>query len=575
MQYPRRTPAWIRTYDRSWLRPDVLSGLTVLAYMVPQVLAYSGLVGLPPLTGLTTAVVALLIYAFLGTSPVLSVGPEAGVALMAGLLLAPLIAADPEHAVGLTAALTLLVGCWLLIGAIARVGVLSQLLTRPILTGFLAGEAVLMIASQLGHATRADSRGDTVLAQVSTFAHHLHDIHLPTLLVTVTTFAALVLLPTYTRRLPAPLVVVVVAAAVSSLLTSSSTGIVELGAIPEGLPPLTLPTFDAETWQTLVLGSLGIALLAFSTGVVVARGFAKTGEEVVANQELLGFSLVTLGSAFVGGFPSSGSGSRTAIAVGSGQRSQFAGIVTALGILIVVPIARPLLEHLPQATLAGLVLWAGIRLVSLPDFIRLWRFRRAEFAIALSTAAGTALFGILAGVGISVTLSGIQILVALSRPHEAIQGYVVGKAGLHDVDDYPDHVTITGLLIYRYDGPLMAYNRDDFQINVAKAVRQYDPRWVLLNVEANMFVDYSACEMLHHVISGLQAEGRTVALARLKHDLRTELEAAGIMDLIGSRCYETLPQAIKAYHEENPDIVLPPVPAPGEPFDPHGPSSFG
>lgn len=574
MQYPRWFPAWIRTYERNWLRPDVLAGLTVLAYMVPQVLAYSGLVGLPPLTGLTTAVVALLVYALLGTSPVLSVGPEAGVALMAGLLLAPLIAADPTHAVGLTAALTMLVGCWLLLGAIARAGVLSQLLTRPILTGFMAGEAVLMIASQLGHATRADSHGATVVAQVSTFGQHLQEIHLPTLVVTVLTFAALVLLPKWTRSVPAPLVVVIVAAVGSTMFSSSTTGVAELGAIPEGFPPLTLPMLSAATWQTLVLGSLGIALLAFSTGVVVARGFANTGEEVVANRELLGFSMVNLGSAFVGGFPSSGSGSRTAIAASTGQRTQLAGVVTAIGILVIVPVARPLVEHLPQATLAGLVLWAAIRLVSLPDFVRLWRFRRAEFAIAVATAAGTALFGILAGVGIAVTLSGLQILVALSRPHEAIQGYVVGKVGLHDVDDYPNHVTISGLLIYRYDGPLMAYNRDDFQINVAKAVREYNPRWVLLNVEANMFVDYSACEMLHQVIVGLQTAGRTVALARLKHDLRLQLDAAGIMDLIGDRCYETLPQAIKAYREANPDIALPPIPAPGEPFDPAGPSSL-
>ena len=139
----------------------------------------------------------------------------------------------------------------------------------------------------------------------------------------------------------------------------------------------------------------------------------------------------------------------------------------------------------------------------------------------------------------------------------------------------PDHVTIPGLLLYRYDGPLMAYNRDDFRIHLARAVRQYDPRWVLLNVEANMFVDYSACEMLLEEIRGLQAEGRTVALARLKHDLRTQLELAGILDQIGGLCFETLPQAITAFHDANPDLVMPPVPPPGKPFDPQGPSSIG
>lgn len=567
-------PAWIREYDRSWLRPDAIAGVTVLAYMVPQVLAYAGIVGLPPISGLTTAVVALALYALLGTSRAISVGPEATVALMAGLVLAPLIAAHPEDAVALTATLTLLVGLWLLLGGFTRAGVISQLLTPPILTGYLSGEAVLMMASQLGYATRATSVGSTVPEQVSSFLHHLGDIHALTIGVTLATIMLLLVLPHRTPRLPAPLTVVALATGLSYVMAGSSLGLEELGSIPRGIPPMAVPTFDANTFGTLLVGSLGIALLSFSDVMLVARAFAKPGEEVDANRELFSVAAVHLASAFGGGYPSSASSSRTAIGRGAGQRTQLSGLITAAGMILVVLVLGPMLEHLPQAALAGLVIWAGGRLVSIPAYRHLWRFRRSEFAIAVITALGTALLGILPGIGIAVALSALQILAALSRPHEAIQGYAVGVAGLHDVDDYPAHVTIPGLLIYRYDGPLIAYNRHDFRLRITKAVLEYNPRWVLLNVEANMFVDFSACEMLHTVITGLQAEGRTVALARLKHDLHTQLEAAGIMELIGDRWYETLPQAIKAYHEANPDMPLPPIPASGEPFDPDGPSSI-
>jgi high affinity sulfate transporter 1 len=568
-------PAWIREYDRSWLRPDAIAGVTVLAYMVPQVLAYSGIVGLPPISGLTTAVVALVLYALLGTSRAVSAGPEATVALMAGLVLAPLIAAHPEAAVGLTATLTLLVGLWLVVGGFARAGVISQLLTPPILTGYLSGEAVLMVASQLGHATRTKVSGSTVPEQVDSFLHRLGDVHLATFTVTLTTVVLLLVLPRWMPRLPAPLTVVLLGTAVNFLMSDLSFGLQELGAIPRGIPPMTAPTFDAATLGALLVGSLGIALLSFSDVMLVARAFAKPGEEVDANRELFGVAAVHIVSAFGGGYPSSASSSRTALGRGAGQRTQLSGLVTAAGIVLVVLIFGPLLEHLPQATLAGLVIWAGAKLISIADYRHLWRFRRSEFAIAVMTALGTALLGILPGIGIAVALSALQILVALSRPHEAIQGFAVGVAGLHDVDDYPAHVTVPGLLIYRYDGPLIAYNRHDFQVRLTRAVLDENPRWVLLNVEANMLVDYSACEMLHQVISGLQAQGRTVALARLKHDLETQLQAAGIMRLIGDHRYETLPQAIKAYHEANPDIALPPIPAPGEPFDPGGPTSLG
>ena len=569
----RVLPAWLRAYDRSWLRLDALAGLTVLAYMVPQVLAYSGIVGLPPITGLTTAVVALMVYAWLGTSRVLSVGPEATVSLMAGLVLAPLIRAHPGQTVALTATLTLFVGLWLALGSLLKAGVVAQLLTRPILTGYLTGEALLMIASQLGHATRTRSIGDTVPQQIIDFVKHAGAVHWPTLWAMLATWALLLLLPRITSRAPAALTAVAVATLLSFLFHGSAHGLIELGALPQGLPPLTVPTLDPATVQTLLIAALGIALLAFSDVMLVARGFAEPGEEINANREMLAAGTMQVVSAFVGGYPSSASSSRTAIGRGTGQRSQLSGVVTAIGIALAVLVAGPLFEHLPIASLAAIVFWAAFKLVEIAQYKRLWAFRRSEFAVSVVAALGTAVLGILPGIGVAVALSALQILGSLARPHEAVEGYAVGLPGFHDVDDYANHVTIPGLLIYRYDGPLIAYNRHDFQVGLTRAVLTYDPRWVLLNVEANMLIDYSASETLRDLIVELQQQGRVVALARLKHDLRTQLQASGIMELIGDRAYATLPQAIRAYQLANPDVKMPPIPRPGEAFEPGEPQA--
>ena len=565
-------PAWMRAYDRAWVRPDTVAGLTVLAYVVPQVLAYSAIIGLPPRAGLVTAVIALAVYPWIGSSRALSLGPEATISLMAGSILAPLVARDPARVVPLTATLTVLVALWFAVGRLVHAGVVAHLLTRPILTGYLTGEAVLMVASQLGAATRTSSSGGTVIAQLIDFTHGLGRIHLPTLAVTAGTLALLVLLPRIDRRIPTALTAVAVATVTAALIGAAGRGVRELGHIPRGAQPISLPMLDSATIGTLLVGSLGIALLAFSDIMLVARGFATPGEEVDPDREMLAASVVHLVAGLLGGYPSSASSSRSAIGTGAGQRSQASGLVTALGLVLVLAFAGPLLAHLPVASLAAIVFWAAWKLVSLPDFRRLWQFRRSEFAIAATTAVGTALIGLLPGIGLAVALSAVQILVTLAHPHEAVEGYVVGRVGLHDIDDYPNHVTIPGLLIYRYDGPLIAYNRDDFHARLMRAVGEHQPRWVLLNVEATMLVDFSACETLRAVIASLQADGRTVALARLKVDLRVQLEAAGVMALLGEHAYETLPQAIAVFHAANPDLPLPPIPPPGRPFDPAGPS---
>ncbi len=557
-------------YRRPWLRGDVVAGITVLAYLVPQVLAYAGLIGLPPVAGLATALAALVVYAVLGSSRVISVGPEATVALMTGLILMPMITGDPGEALGLTATLTLLVAAWLGLAAALRLGVISAVLSKPILIGYLTGSAILMVSSQLGKATRTSSSGDTVIAQVQDFAEHASGTHLPTLLITLGTLVFLFAAPRISSRLPVALGAIALVTIVSYTASLEQYGVVTLGPIPQGLPTPTLPDLSWSTVSGLALGALGIAIVVFSDVMITARAFNPRGADLDPNAELRAMSGVHAASSLIGGYPSSASTSRTSIGKAAGAVTQMHGLVAAVGVALTLLVAGPLFESLPQAALAAVVIWAATKLVALRDYRQMWAFRRSEYLVAGVTALATATLGILPGIGVAVGISVVEMLVRLARPHEATQGYVPGLAGLHDVDDYPGAVTVPGLLIYRYDAPLFFGNCEDFKAQLEEAIdtNPTQPRWIILNVEANMHIDYTAAETLREVIIEVSEEGGRVGLARLKRDLRSQLRAAGIMDLVGDDLvFSTLPEAIRAYAKAFPDVDAPRMPKTGKPFE--------
>lgn len=562
--------ATLTHYRRPWLRGDVFAGITVLAYLVPQVLAYAGLIGLPPVAGLVTALAALVVYAVLGSSRIISVGPEATVALMTGLIIMPMVAGDPGRALGLTATLTLLVAAWLGLAAALRLGVISAVLSKPILIGYLTGSAILMVSSQLGKATRTSSSGDTVIAQFQDFFAHAADTHGPTLLITLGTLVFLFAVPRISSKLPVALGAIALATIVSYAASLEQYGVVTLGPIPQGLPAPTLPDLTWATVSSLALGALGIAIVVFSDVMITARAFNPRGASLDPNAELRAMSGVHAAASLLGGYPSSASTSRTSIGQAAGAVTQMHGLIAAVGVGLTLLVAGPLFESLPQAALAAVVIWAATKLVALRDYRHMWSFRRSEYLVAGVTALATATMGILPGIGVAVGISVVEMLVRLARPHEATQGYVPGLAGLHDVDDYPGAVTVPGLLIYRYDAPLFFGNCEDFKERLQEAIdtNPTEPNWVILNVEANMHIDYTATEALRDMIIEVEESGGRLGLARLKQDLRSQLQAAGIMDLIGEDLvFSTLPEAIRAYAKHFPDVDTPRMPKTGKPFE--------
>jgi high affinity sulfate transporter 1 len=541
----------LRRYERGWLRPDAVAGLTVAAYLVPQVMAYAGLAGLPPVTGLWATVVPLAVYAVLGSSRLMSVGPESTTAIMTAAAVAPLAAGDPVRYATLAALLALVVGALCLVAFVVRLGFLADLLSRPILVGYLAGVAVIMIVGQLDNLTGVPVDGDGTPAEVASFLGGLDRAHLPTVGFAAVALCLLFLGQRYLPRVPTPLLVVLLATAAVALFDLDRSGLSTSGAVPGGLPVPAVP--DLDDVAALVLPAVGVLMVGYTDSVLTARAFAtRAGERIDANQELLALGVANLGAGLFRGFPISSSGSRTALALAAGARSQAYSLVALLAVLAVLLFAGPVLARFPSAALGAIVVYAAVRLVDVAGFRRLAAFRRSELLLAVAALAGVLLVDILYGVLLAVGLSVAEMLYRVARPHDAVQGFVPGLAGMHDVDDYPGAETVPGLVVYRYDSPLFFANAEDFRQRALAAVTgQPEPvAWFVLNAEANVEVDSTGLDAVEALRAELAGRGVVFALARVKQDLRTLLDAYGLTRSVGpDRIFPTLPTAVAAYRQ--------------------------
>ncbi|HBW18217.1 MAG: SulP family inorganic anion transporter [Streptosporangiaceae bacterium] len=544
--------ATFRRYERSWLRGDLLAGVTVAAYLIPQVMAYAVVAGLHPFAGLWAALPALVIYAVLGSSASLSMGPESTTALMTAIAIGPLAAGQSTRYAVLAAALALLVGAMSLAAWLLRLGFVADLLSRPVLVGYLAGVALIMIAAQLGRVTGVPVSGRSFAEQVLSFCRGLGQIQPATIAVAGSVLAFLFVVRWRWPRLPGPLLAILLATAAVAALGLGSHGVSVIGPVPAGLPVPKLPAIHLTALHVLLLPAFSVLIVAFSDDVLTARSFARRREEIRPNRELLALGLANTGSGLVQGFPVSSSASRTAIAVAAGSRTQLYSVVAAATVVGVLEFLRPLLAHFPTAALGAIVIYAAIRLIDVDAFRRLFAFRRSELVIALCACAGVLAFNILYGVLLAIGLSVADLLLRVARPHDAILGRVPGLAGMHNIDDYPSARTIPGLVVYRYDAPLFFANAEDFRHRALAAAKLHPGRirWFVLNAEANVEVDFTALQALDAVREELVSGGAVFALARVKQDLLARLEAFGLAEKIGpEHLYPTLPTAVEAYEK--------------------------
>ena len=537
------------------MRADSVAGLAVAAYLVPQCIAYAGLAGVAPIAGLWAAFGALGLYALLGSSPTLSVGPESASALIVGSSVATLgVGLGAQERAEIAAALAFAVAAVALVAWVIRLGFLADLLSRPVLVGYMAGVAVAMVVSQLPNLTGVASERRGTLARTADLVRHLDEVHLEPIVVAAAVLLALVALQPL-RRVPGPLIVVLGATAATAALDLEERGIETIGQVPRGLPSLALPGIPADTWTGVFAAAAGICIVVFADNILTARAFAaKRGERIDANQELLALAGANAAAGLLQSFPVSSSGSRTALANAAGSRTQLTSVAAALAVLGVLLFAAPVLEAFPLAALGGLVVYAAARLVDVAEIRRIAAFRRSETVIMAAAFVGVVLFDLLVGIGIAVGLSVAELFTRIARAHDAVQGEVPGLAGLHDVDDYPDAITTPGLVVYRYDAPLCFANADDFRMRVLRAVRDATQpvEWVLLNMEANVEIDLTAVDMLADLHAELDARGIVVALARVKRDLAVFLDRAGLTTRVGSEhLYPTLPTAVAAFHSRH------------------------
>jgi SulP family sulfate permease len=541
------------SYDRSWLRGDVLAGVTVAAYLVPQVMAYAEVAGLPAITGLWAVAPGLLVYAALGSSRQLSVGPESTTALMTAAGVGALAGAvGQDRYAEVAALLALAVGVISLVGWAARLGFLSDLLSRPVLVGYMAGIAALMVVSQLGKLLRIEVEGDGFVGELAYAVSHLPDAHVPTVVLATAVLVGLLAFHRFAPTWPGPLIGMVVSAALVAWLDLGADGVATVGDVPQGLPAFALPAPDVDL-LALLPAALGVAVVGYSDNVLTGRAFAQKKREAIdSNQEFLALGGANVAAGLFQGFPVSSSGSRTVLGDAMGSRTQLHSLVSLALVIATLLWLGPLLATFPSAALGAVVVYAAIRLVDVAEIRRIAAFRRSELVLCLLTTLAVLVLGVLPGIGVAVLMSVLDLIRRIVHPHDGILGYVPGVAGMHDIDDYSNAVQVPGLVVYRYDSPLFFANSDDFTKRALAAVdaaEGHGPvRWFLLNAEANTEVDLTAVDALESLRMSLEQRGIQFAMARVKQDMRESLAAADFVDKVGEdRIYPTLPTGVAAY----------------------------
>jgi SulP family sulfate permease len=545
-------PGWLRAYERGWLRGDVLAGITVTAYLIPQVMAYAEVAGVPPEAALWAVVGGLTVYIALGTSRQLSVGPESTTALMTATALGSLVAVGDDR-VPLAAALALMVGVCCLVGWVLRLGALADLLSRPVLVGYLAGIAFTMAASQLGKLLGVAEEASSFVDEVREVFGNLDQVHAPTATLGLATLAVLLTVSHFFPKAPTALIGMLGATAAVWLLDLRDRGVGVVGDIPAGLPVPGLPDVAAQDLTALIGPAVGIAFVAYTDNILTGRAFAsRKGQTVDAQRELLALGGANLGAGLAGGIPVSSSGSRTAIGDAVGQRTQLGGLVTVVCTVLAILTLRPVLAAFPVAGLAAVVVYAATRLVDVRELVRFGRFRASELVLALATTVAVLALDVLVGIVAAIALSVLDLLRRVARPHDAVLGIVPGLAGMHDVEDYPSAQVVPGLMIYRYDSPLFFANADDFRLRALAAVAEaeHPVRWFVLNAEAVSEVDITAADALEELRKELVRRGITVGIARMKVELREDLASTPFLQHVpDDRIFATLPTTVEAYQQ--------------------------
>jgi high affinity sulfate transporter 1 len=547
----------IRSYRRADLSKDLAAGLILTALLVPQGMAYAELAGLPAITGLYTSILCLLGYAIFGPSKILVLGPDSSLGPMIAATLAPLLLADgdPTRAVALASALALVVGVVMVLAGAFRLGFVADLLSKPTQIGYMNGLALTILVGQLPKLFGFSVDADGFIDETRGFVEGVQGGEIVPVAAAIGLFslALILVLQRVVPKVPAVLVAVILAIAAVQIFDLAAEGVDVVGSLPRGFPPLSIPDVSVTDIVSLVPGALGIALVALVDTISTASAFAaRRGDRIHGDQEMIGIGASNIAAGLFQGFPVSTSGSRTAVAEQAGARTQVAGLVGAVAITSILLLVPGLLRNLPQPTLAAVVIAASLSLADIPGTVRLWRQRRTEFALSIAAFLGVALFGVLPGIGIAVALSIYNVFRRTWWPYQATLGRADGLPGLHDTAFYPDAATLPGLIVFRFDAPLIFANARTFRERItAFADTTPDLRWIVVAAEPITDVDTTAADMLEELDEMLSSRGISLVFAEMKDPVTRKLRRYELTRTTDpSNFYPTVRAAVDAYQAE-------------------------
>lgn len=540
---------WLRTYHRAWLRFDVLAGLTAAAVVIPKAMAYASIAGLPVEAGLYTAFVPMVIYAILGTSQAMSFSTTSTIAILTAAQLALVLPKGGEGEL-LAAASTLatLVGVFLLLACVLRLGFLANFISDPVLTGFKAGIGLVIVVDQLPKLLGLHFDKGPFLQNLVSVLTHIGQTHWPTMLTALIALILVIGLEHFVPRVPAPLVVVALGVIASGLLSLKNAGVEILGHIPAGLPAPVMPNMSLV--GTMWPGAMGIALMAFVESIAAGRAFVRQGEpRPKANRELFALGLANLAGGFFRSMPSGGGTSQTAVNYQAGARTQLTEVVTAMIVLATLLFLAPLIGLMPQATLAAVVVAATVGLLSAKEFIEIRRVRNIEFWWSLAAFMGVVILGTLQGILVAVAISVLTMFYIANHPPIYAVGRKPGTGVFRPLSpEHPEDETFPGLLIVRTEGGLTFASAPNLAEGMRNLLDEAKPRVLLIDCSAIPNIEYTALKLLTEFEKKVRENGITLWLAALNPRAFDVVKRSPLFTTLGNeRMFHNLEQAVAAY----------------------------
>jgi high affinity sulfate transporter 1 len=545
----------LRRYEAGWLPHDIFAGLVLATMLVPVGIAYAEASGLPGIYGLYATITPLLAYALFGPSRILVLGPDSALAAIILGVVVPMSGENPLRAVTLAGMMAIVSGTVCILAGIARLGFVTELLSKPIRYGYMNGIALTVLISQLPKLFGFSIESEGPLRSLWAIADAILEgktnwvafgIGLGTLMV--------ILLLESNKRLPGILIAVVGATAiVGALDLGARYGVKITGLLPEGLPGFAIPWIGYTDMFPVLIGGCAIALVSFADTSVLSRAYAaRLGTQVDPNQEMVGLGAANLAAGFFQGFPISSSGSRTPVAEAAGARTQLTSIVGALAIAFLLLVAPNLLQYLPTAALAAVVIAAAIGLIEVTDLKRIYRIQQWEFWLSIVCLVGVAVLGVIPGIGLAIAIAIVEFLWDGWRPHSAVLGRAHGVKGYHDITRYPNARQIPGLILFRWDAPLFFANAEFFKKRVLDAVAKSPTpvRWLVVAAEPVTSVDVTAGDTLAELDEALHAMGIELCFAELKDPVKDKLKKFGLLAQLGENSFfPTIGAAVSSYLE--------------------------